>query len=144
LLSSVYSGRGLEPCSRCLAGDNPLYHLVNVGAGRYNTGHARCLERLPAPASAAAPGGDPAVLAVELLSQVRVELPVVGEMGEREQVLVAAWLGSRFSDAMAGPPLATRRGADDPDELPAEVGREPVHQRRGRDDPGQAGGQHPR
>jgi hypothetical protein len=42
------------------------------------------LERLPA----AAPGAGPAVLAAELLGRVRAELPVVGELGERDQVLV--------------------------------------------------------
>jgi hypothetical protein len=50
------------------------------------------LERLPARGSVAAPGAGPAVLAAELLARVRVELPVIGELGEREQVLVAAWL----------------------------------------------------
>jgi len=46
------------------------------------------LERLPA----AAPGAGPAVLAAELMGRVRAELPAVGELGEREQVLVSAWL----------------------------------------------------
>jgi integrase/recombinase XerD len=50
------------------------------------------LERLPAPVSAAPPGAGPAVLAGELLRRVRAELPVVGGLGEREQLLVAAWL----------------------------------------------------
>ena len=50
------------------------------------------LERLPAPVSPAAPGAGPAVLAAELLGRVRAELPVVGGLGEREQVLVSAWL----------------------------------------------------
>jgi hypothetical protein len=50
------------------------------------------LERLPARVPAAAPGAGPAVLAAELLGRVRAELPVVGELGERDQVLVAAWL----------------------------------------------------
>ena len=45
------------------------------------------LERLPAPVSPAAPG---AGLAAELVGGVRAELPVVGELGEREQVLVSA------------------------------------------------------
>ena len=44
------------------------------------------LERLPAP------GTGPAVLAAELLGRVRAELPVIGALGEREQVLVAALL----------------------------------------------------
>ena len=48
--------------------------------------------RLPAPVSPAAPGAGPAALAAELLARVRAELPMIGELGEREQVLVAAWL----------------------------------------------------
>jgi len=32
------------------------------------------------------------VLAGELVHRVRAELPVVGELGDREQVLVSAWL----------------------------------------------------
>ena len=50
------------------------------------------LEPLPARVLPAAPGAGLAALAVELLSRVRAELPVVGGLGEREQVLVAAWL----------------------------------------------------
>ena len=42
----------------------------------------------PLPAS----GAGPAVLAAELTGRIRAELPVIGELGEREQVLVAAWL----------------------------------------------------
>ena len=48
------------------------------------------LERLPSAAAAA--GAGPAVLAAELLGRVRAELPVVGGLGEREQLLVSAWL----------------------------------------------------
>ena len=48
------------------------------------------LERLPATASP--PGAGPAVLAAELLGRMRAELPVISELGEREQVLVSAWL----------------------------------------------------
>ena len=48
------------------------------------------LERLPAAASVPAPG--PSALAAELLGRVRAELPAVGGLGEREQVLVSAWL----------------------------------------------------
>ena len=48
--------------------------------------------RLPGTVSAAALGAGPAVLAAELLGRGRAELPVVAELGEREQVLVAAWL----------------------------------------------------
>ena len=44
------------------------------------------LERLPAP------GPGSAVLAAELLGRIRAELPVIGELGEREQFLVSAWL----------------------------------------------------
>jgi hypothetical protein len=47
------------------------------------------LEPLPARVSPAAPGTGPMVLAGELLGRVRAELPAVGELGEREQVLVS-------------------------------------------------------
>jgi integrase/recombinase XerD len=50
------------------------------------------LERLHARAPAASAGAGPAVVAAELLGRIRAELPVVGGLGEREQVLVAAWL----------------------------------------------------
>src|SRR5690348_16984644 len=50
------------------------------------------LERLPARVPAAAPGAGPAMLAAELLGRVRAELPAISELGEREQVLVSAWL----------------------------------------------------
>jgi site-specific recombinase XerD len=50
------------------------------------------LERLPARVPAAAPDAGRAMLAGELLGRVRAELPVIGELGEREQLLVAAWL----------------------------------------------------
>ena len=55
------------------------------------------LERLPAASAAAAPGPGqgPAALAAELLGRVRAELPVIGELREREQVLLAAWLTGR-------------------------------------------------
>jgi hypothetical protein len=39
-----------------------------------------------------APGTGPAVLAGELLGQLRVEWQVVGELGERKQVLVSTGL----------------------------------------------------
>jgi hypothetical protein len=68
------------------------------------------LERLPAPVSPAAPGAGPAAVAAELLSRVRAELPVVGELGEREQVLVSAWLtglrSARTRRAYAGDVVA--------------------------------------
>jgi hypothetical protein len=50
------------------------------------------LERLHGPASPVVPGAGPAAAAAELLGWVRAELPVIGGLGEREQVLVAAWL----------------------------------------------------
>jgi hypothetical protein len=50
------------------------------------------LERLPARAWPAALTAGPAALAAELLGRMRAELPVIGELGEREQVLVSAWL----------------------------------------------------
>ena len=39
----------------------------------------------------------PATLAGELLGRVQAELPVVGGLGEREQVLVSAWLTGLWS-----------------------------------------------
>jgi hypothetical protein len=50
------------------------------------------LEPLPALVYAAAPGAGPAAVAGELLGRIRAELPVVGELGNRDQVLMAAWL----------------------------------------------------
>ena len=44
------------------------------------------LERLPEP------GTGPAAVAAELTGRIRAELPVIGTLGERDQVLVAAWL----------------------------------------------------
>jgi integrase/recombinase XerD len=58
----------------------------NVGARRYHPAMPGDLERLPAP------GAGPAAIAGELLGRVRAELPVIGELGEREQLLVSAWL----------------------------------------------------
>ena len=64
--------------------------------------------RLPAPVSAAAPGAVRAAVAGELLGRVRAELPAVGGLGEREQVLVAAWLTGRR--ALTRRPRRQRRG----------------------------------
>jgi integrase/recombinase XerD len=50
------------------------------------------LERLPATAPAPAPVAGAGAVAAELLDRVRAELPAVGGLGEREQVLVSAWL----------------------------------------------------
>ena len=47
------------------------------------------LERMPAAASAARAGRR---MAAELLRRVRAELPAVSGLGERDQVLVSAWL----------------------------------------------------
>jgi hypothetical protein len=62
--------------------------------------------RLPAPVSAAAPSPGPAAVADELLGRVRAELSAVGELGEREQVMVSAWLtglrSARTGRACAG------------------------------------------
>jgi hypothetical protein len=44
------------------------------------------LEWLPAP------GAGPAAVAAELTGRIRAELPAIGELGERDQVLVAGWL----------------------------------------------------
>ncbi len=67
-------------------GDNPLYHPVMSVPRATIPAMPGDLERVPAS------GAAPAVLAAELLGRVRAELPVIGELGERDQVLVAAWL----------------------------------------------------
>ncbi len=68
------------------------------------------LERLPAPVSPAARGAGPAAIAGELLGRMRAELPRVGELGEREQLLVSAWLtglrSARTRRAYAGDVMA--------------------------------------
>ena len=55
-------------------------------------GMASDLERLPVPAAPPSIGMGTAAVAGEMLARVRAELPVVGELGEREQLLAAAWL----------------------------------------------------
>ena len=50
------------------------------------------LERLPAPGASAVLAAGPAVLAAELLGRMRAELPGDRRAGERDQVLVSAWL----------------------------------------------------
>jgi len=62
-------------------GDNPLYHPADAGARRYHPGMPGEYERLPAAASAPAPGVGPAVLAAELLGRMRAELPLIGGWG---------------------------------------------------------------
>jgi integrase/recombinase XerD len=68
------------------------------------------LEQLPAPVSAATPSAGPAVLAGELLGRVCAEFPMVGGLGEREQLLVSAWLtglrSARTRRAYAGDVVA--------------------------------------
>jgi integrase/recombinase XerD len=62
------------------------------------------LELMPAPSAG------PAVLAAELTGRIRAELPVIGELGERDEVLVAAWLtglrSARTRRAYAGDVVA--------------------------------------
>ncbi|MGH3223048.1 MAG: tyrosine-type recombinase/integrase [Streptosporangiaceae bacterium] len=50
------------------------------------------LERLPAPHSPAALSAGPAAVAGEVLGRMQAELPVVGGLREREQLLASAWL----------------------------------------------------
>jgi hypothetical protein len=68
------------------------------------------LEPLPVRVLPAASGAGPELLAGELLGRVRAELPVVGELGGREQVLVSAWLtglrSARTRRAYAGDMVA--------------------------------------
>jgi integrase/recombinase XerD len=64
----------------------PLYHPPAPVPGATIRPMPGDLERLPVV------GRDRAVLAAELLGRVRAELPVIGELGERDQVLVWVWL----------------------------------------------------
>ena len=63
-----------------------------------------------ATAAPAGIGTGPGAVAAELLGRVRAELPVIGELGEREQVLVSAWLtglrSARTRRAYAGDVVA--------------------------------------
>jgi hypothetical protein len=47
--------------------------------------------------SPAAPGTGPATLTAEPLGRVRAELPVIGHLEEREQVIVSVWLTGLWS-----------------------------------------------
>ena len=85
------------------AGDNPL-SPGSVGACRYHPVHGRWPgngdrsggrdrgRRAGARAGARPPG--PAAIAAELLARTRAELPVLAGLGEREELLAAAWLAS--------------------------------------------------
>jgi integrase/recombinase XerD len=68
------------------------------------------LELMPVRVLPAAASAGLVAVAGELLGRVRAELPVVGELGEREQVLVAAWLtglrSARTRRAYAGDVVA--------------------------------------
>jgi hypothetical protein len=55
-------------------------------------GMASDLELVPVPAAQPPIGAHAVAVAGELLARVRAELPAVGELGEREQLLAAAWL----------------------------------------------------
>ena len=92
-MSRTAAGMFYRRLARAKAGDNPLYHPVKCRCpallSRVMSGD---LEPLPGRVLSAVPGVGPAALAAELLGRVRAELPVTGELGEREQVLVAAWL----------------------------------------------------
>jgi site-specific recombinase XerD len=62
------------------------------------------LEQLPAS------GTGPAAVAAELTGRIRAELPVISDLGEREQILLAAWLtglrSARTRRAYAGDAVA--------------------------------------
>ena len=68
------------------------------------------LELLPVPASSAVPVAGPAAVAGELLGRMQAEMPAVGELGERERLLVSAWLtglrSARTRRAYAGDVVA--------------------------------------
>jgi hypothetical protein len=67
------------------------------------------LEPLPARVLPAPPGAGPAAVAAEVLGRVRAELPVVGGLGEREQILVSAWLTGCGQRGPAAPTPETWR-----------------------------------
>ena len=83
-------------------GDNPLYHPV-LPVAAANPGMAADQETVTAavavtagelvPRAGARPPG-PAAVAAELLARTRAELPVLAGLGEREELLAAAWLAS--------------------------------------------------
>ncbi len=54
-----------------------------------------------------APGAGPAAVAAELTGRTRAELPVIGALAEREQVLVAAWLTGLRSTRTRAPTPGT-------------------------------------
>jgi hypothetical protein len=87
-------------------------------------GDLEWLPRVRLPGAPGTPGADPAA---ELLSRVRAELPVVGELGEREQVLVSAWLtglrSARTRRAYAADVVAWLGWLGERDTMPLEVGR---------------------
>ena len=68
------------------------------------------LELLPVPASTAVPVAGTAAVAGELLGRMQAELPAVGKLGERERLLVSAWLtglrSARTRRAYAGDVVA--------------------------------------
>jgi len=90
--------------------NTPTVAYSDVGTRRYHPAMPGDLEPLPARVLPAAPGVGPAALAAELLGRVRAELPAVGGLGEREQVLVSAWLtglrSARTRRAYAGDVVA--------------------------------------
>ena len=74
------------------AGSEFADRIIDAGRAAHQGAGWRPLERLPVHLSATALGTGPAMVAGELLGRVRAELPVIGRLGEREQVLMAAWL----------------------------------------------------
>jgi integrase/recombinase XerD len=85
-------------------GDNPLYHPVLSVPAATIRGMAGEQETVTAAAAVTA-GGElvpragarppgPAAVAAELLARTRAELPVLAGLGEREELLAAAWLAS--------------------------------------------------
>src|SRR5215469_13928578 len=71
--------------------DNPVYHPADVGARRCHPAMSGDLEPLPARLAGRA-GRGPGGAGGRAAGPVRAELPVIGRAGEREQVLVSAWL----------------------------------------------------
>ena len=92
------SGRGRRQPAHYLAGEGGSPHTH--------------LEPLPPRVLPTASGAGPAVLPAELLGRVRAELPMIGELEEREQVLVSAWLTGLRSALTRRDQLASLPGYD--------------------------------
>ena len=93
-----------RPQTALISGPAELARPGSAGARRYHPGMAGDQETVTAaaavtvgselvPGAGARPPG-PVAVAAELLARTRAELPVLAGLGEREELLAAAWLAS--------------------------------------------------